>query len=285
MIEMRTKDAAEGGTLPVGSPKDNNVHRVRVAGVPIDLMDRAMIMNWMDSLRRSKQRAVLANVNLHGLYMALKDPAMGDLLKSRDVAVQIDGMPIVWLARLAGAPARASHRQAHIDLIPELLKHCAKQRWPVVIVGGLPEDVSPNLRALREVAPGLDIQGFEGSFDLLCSGAESRQRKIVDAIRAISPALLLVGMGMPKQERFIAANRCALGANMIMPVGGFADYFAGRTRTPPRWLGTLGLEWAYRLIHDPRRLAGRYLIEPFKLIALLALRTFQGAPWGTNRCA
>jgi len=74
-------------------------------------------------------------------------------------------------------------------------------------------------------------------------------------------------MGMPRQEEWIAANSHRLSANLIMPVGGLMDYLTGRTSTPPRMLGRLGLEWAWRLASEPRRLAFRYLVEPCLLLA------------------
>ena len=77
-------------------------------------------------------------------------------------------------------------------------------------------------------------------------------------------------MGMPRQANWIYDNRSQLTANVTFPLGGIMDYLVGETATPPRWTGPLGVEWAYRLLHDPRRLAGRYVWEPIRLAPWIA---------------
>lgn len=257
--------------------------RVWMAGVPIDLIGESEIIALFERSVADADRIVLANVNLHGLYAALTTPAMMALLKGPDSVVHIDGTPVVWMARALNLKLPPKARNGHIDLIPKLFARCAAQDWPVVIVSGDAAAAAENARALAALAPGLRITAFDGFFDLDDDGAGSKQRRILDAIDTIKPALLLVGMGMPRQEKWIARIRGLVDVPVIMPVGGFADYFAGRTRTAPRWLGPLGFEWLYRLVHDPRRLGFRYLVEPFMLAGHLAVATARGAPWGRSR--
>ena len=257
--------------------------RVWLAGLPLDLLGEADILRLFGSAVAADDRVVLANLNLHGLYAALTTPEMSALLKAPDSLVHIDGMPIVWMARLSGAKLPERARNAHIDLIPKMLANCAAAGWRVAIVGSDAEGARENEDALARLAPGLQIKAFDGYFDMNDSRPGSRQSEIIAAIRAFRPALLLVGMGMPRQERWIAAVRDQLDVPVIMPVGGFADYFAGRTRTAPRFLGPLGLEWLYRLFHDPRRLAFRYLVEPILLLGLLVRETARGAAWGAGK--
>lgn len=157
--------------------------------------------------------------------------------------------------------------------------------WPVVIVNSDTAGASQNQRALAALAPGLKIVALSGLFDDNDMSEGSTQKKTIEQIRALRPALLLVGLGMPKQEAWIARVRNLVDVPMIMPVGGFADYFTGRAKTPPRFLGPLGLEWAYRLIHAPRRLGFRYLVEPMLLLGLLIRARIEGAKWGRQPSA
>jgi N-acetylglucosaminyldiphosphoundecaprenol N-acetyl-beta-D-mannosaminyltransferase len=85
-------------------------------------------------------------------------------------------------------------------------------------------------------------------------------------VNAFKPHVLLVGMGMPRQEAWLRANLDALDCGVALPMGAAFDYEAGAIPTPPRWMGQVGMEWLFRLIAEPRRLSSRYLIEPWSLI-------------------
>ena len=117
--------------------------------------------------------------------------------------------------------------------------------------------------------PGLQVDTHDGYFDL---DDDRRCSEVVDRINAARPDILFVGMGMPKQEVFV--NR--YGSRLAVPVIGLGGaafaYLAGEQAAPPRWMGRHGLEWLYRLCADPRRLAGRYVVEPLLLAAVLGRR-------------
>lgn len=258
------------------------VLRYRLCGTPVDILQIEDMIGLLDDTVRGNKKIVLANLNLHGWYYALRHKVMADFLNSSNVAVHIDGMPIAWATSLFGAPDARRARNTHIDLIPHLLRHCEKFGWSVVFVGGAPEHCTANSEAIKRIAPELNFRAFHGFFDINDGSEGSQQSTLLRNISEFRPALLLVGMGMPRQEIWISHNRAAINANLIMPVGGFLDYFAGRTATPPRILGKLGLEGLYRLFKDPRRLAFRYLIEPIGLLWLLLLGTLRGNPWGLD---
>jgi N-acetylglucosaminyldiphosphoundecaprenol N-acetyl-beta-D-mannosaminyltransferase len=93
----------------------------------------------------------------------------------------------------------------------------------------------------------------------------------IDAINTYKPHILMVGMGMPRQEHWIAKNLESIQTNTILTSGACIDYVAGAIPTPPRWMGRMGLEWLYRLFSEPKRLWRRYLIEPW-FIGILFLR-------------
>jgi N-acetylglucosaminyldiphosphoundecaprenol N-acetyl-beta-D-mannosaminyltransferase len=116
----------------------------------------------------------------------------------------------------------------------------------------------------KKMFPALNIRSHHGYFDM---AAESG--RIIDLIQAEPPNVLLVGMGMPRQEKWIAENYQRRLANVILMAGAAMDYFANATVTPPRWMGRLGLEWTCRLAAEPQRLWRRYLVEPWSLLRLL----------------
>lgn len=259
------------------------IQRFWIAGLPVDVIGRNQIVEMFERAVSRVEPFVLANLNLHGLYCALTSSIMGNLLRDENTVVHIDGTPILWASYVAGIKPPANARNAHIDLIPVLLKLCAERGWPVIIVNSDESGARQNEVALGELIPGLQIFGLSGYFDIEDDSEGGGQNKVLKRIREIKPKLLLVGMGMPRQEVWISKIYKNVEVPMIMPTGGFADYFTGRTRLTPRFLGSLGLEWAYRLIHSPKRLGFRYLVEPFILGAMLMARFRKPYRWGHSK--
>jgi N-acetylglucosaminyldiphosphoundecaprenol N-acetyl-beta-D-mannosaminyltransferase len=257
--------------------------RYYLADRPVDPYTSRELALLFQQLVRSDQKRVLANLNLHGLYCSFKSDVMMDLLTDNKTIVHIDGMPIRWLCNFRGARLSPDYRTAHIDLIPELMRDCAKRGLRIFLVGSSEAGAADNAAAFRHLVPGLDIVCRHGFFDTKDTSPGSATDVLINEINSKKTNLLLVGMGMPLQEEWIAAIKDRINVNMIMPVGGFADYFTGRTRTPPRVLGRLGLEWLFRLLEQPRRLAFRYLGEPLLLLHLLALNALKGGKWGPER--
>lgn len=121
---------------------------------------------------------------------------------------------------------------------------------------------------LRERWHGLQLETAHGYFDLAAGSHEAET--ILARIREYRPHILCVGMGMPRQEHWIARYGGSSGANVVLSVGALMDLLAGELRTPPRWIGRAGLEWLFRLVSTPRRVWYRYLVEPWWLLPHLA---------------
>jgi N-acetylglucosaminyldiphosphoundecaprenol N-acetyl-beta-D-mannosaminyltransferase len=134
-------------------------------------------------------------------------------------------------------------------------------------VGGRPGVGEKAAAVLREAAPGLDIQTHHGYFDV--TGPDNDA--VLRTIARYGPHILMVGMGMPRQESWIMDNFHALDTHVILNSGACFDFVAGVVPMPPRWLGRVGLEWLYRLMSEPKRLWKRYLVEPFYLTGLVAV--------------
>lgn len=117
---------------------------------------------------------------------------------------------------------------------------------------------------LAAAHPGCQIGVHHGYFDPDPASAENQA--VLAAILDFGPDILLVGMGMPRQEAWILANRHAVPRGVMFSVGAAFDYEAGAQTAAPRWMGRLGLEWLFRLASQPRRLAFRYLVEPWFLL-------------------
>jgi len=196
-------------------------------------------------------------------------PEFRDLHLSPNVFVIVDGMPIIWLLRLFGFRIDRSRRTTWLDWFEDALDRAAVEGKRVYILGHTPEALRAGLQRAREQWPSLAIDGADGYFD-----AENPNacRAATAAANAFAPDIVFVGMGMPRQEIFASRYRSDLNAPVVGLGGAAFAYFAGDQASPPRWLGDAGFEWLYRLGADPRRLAGRYLVEPFALVCALSLR-------------
>ena len=118
--------------------------------------------------------------------------------------------------------------------------------------------------ALAEKWPKITFASRDGYFDAEPSSVDNR--RLLATIDAFEPDVIFVGMGMPRQELWISRNRSAIRRGVIFSVGAAFDYEAGVQAAAPRWMGRIGLEWLFRLASQPRRLAHRYLIEPWRLL-------------------
>jgi len=215
---------------------------------------------------------IMGNLNLHGMTLMYGSPGMRRLLSASETLVMIDGMPIVWIGRILGARVGRSHRMTSLDYFDDMFRIGASEGWRFDYLGSTPEVVQRGMDTLRKRVPGLDIEGRDGYFDVDDSSPGSRQSEILSWLKSRNSDVLIVGMGMPRQEEWIDTVSDKLDCRVLIPVGAYLEYQVGSLALPPRWLGQIGLEWLFRLMTAPRRLAYRYLIEPFYLVLLLIFR-------------
>lgn len=244
--------------------------RHTVLGVSVDAVVLDELIDAVHDAVVARRRLVVANHNLHSARLVRDDEVMRRFYDRADVIV-IDGMPLVWYGRALGRPLARDHRITCVDSIPALLRRAERDGWRVFVLGSDPEVHARGMAALRRRHPGLDLRGRPGWFTI----GSPEEAGIVGAIVDARPDVLLVGMGMPRQERWLDVQLDALaGVPVVVTVGGWLDYEAGARATPPRWIARLGFEWLVRLVDEPRRLGHRYLVEPWALVptALAELR-------------
>jgi N-acetylglucosaminyldiphosphoundecaprenol N-acetyl-beta-D-mannosaminyltransferase len=241
-----------------------------VLGVDVDVITRVELIARVVTSMRNGDRLWVGNHNLHSAYLALDDAEMRRWYERADL-VFVDGMSLVAASRLGRGRLRREHRATLLDWMPRVLDEAARADKVVFHLGGDPAWIEVGAAAWRRQHPGLRLLVHHGYF------SPERADEVVAAINDAKPDLLLVGMGMPVQERWILEHGHQIHVPVIVAVGAFLAYASGATSRPPRWTGQLGVEWLWRLAMDPRRLGRRYLVEPFALAAALRRERARGA--------
>lgn len=235
------------------------------AGCGLSPLTASQLFDRLISRLQAGERSLLVgHHNLHSLYLYRKQPEVADFYRQCDNCY-IDGVGALWLLRAAGVDTRSAHRFSLMDRFPDLLDLAREKGLRVFYLGGSQEAVQRARAWLSAGWPELEIG--------LHHGYVEHEPGVVERINAFEPDLLLVGMGMPHQERWIVDNRPVLNAGAILQAGGTLDYYTGLQARPPDRFSRIGLAWLYRLLHDPKRLWHRYLVTPWALLGpALALR-------------
>jgi len=212
------------------------------------------------TLVRNNEKKIIGNHNLHSIYLLHSDSVMRQFY-SQSFINHVDGMPIIFWLKALGKQISTECRITYVDLIHPLMQIANENQWKIYYLGSKPGIADKASKLLCEKYQNVEIKTHHGFFEF----NSGKEKEILKEINNFQPQLLLVGMGMPRQEKWILNNIEFLKTNLIMNSGACFDYIAGAQKTPPRLLGKIGMEWLYRLVSDPKRLSKRYLIEPLSL--------------------
>jgi N-acetylglucosaminyldiphosphoundecaprenol N-acetyl-beta-D-mannosaminyltransferase len=252
------------------------VETISFLGVTINLLTSDSLLDLVGDSITATRKIVVAHHNLHSL--CLHSNSSGEAAQLRrfydDVNYTLaDGMSIIALGKLNGQKIQYRHRVAYNDWLPHMLPVAVQKGWRIFYLGSTPDVAAKGTQLLTARYPGLHLKAHTGHFDVQRDGRPNSE--VLAAISEFQPNLLFVGMGMPRQERWIQENLNDIDANVILTSGATLDFIAGAKRMAPRWMGALGLEWAFRLATEPRRLASRYLLEPWGLVSAVITNSIQ----------
>ncbi len=234
------------------------MNRVSILGVEIDNIDLKEAVNRIDGYIEQKKPSLVVTVNPEIIMLARDDSHFKAYLREAQM-VTPDGIGIIIAARLLGKPLK--QRVTGIDLISALFERSAEKKYRFYLVGAKPGVAEKAAMNIRDRYPGVEITGIQ-------HGYFHDDAPILDDIRRKAPEILLVALGMGKQEKWIRDRVQQSGIPVSIGVGGSFDVFAGETKRAPVWMRKAGLEWLYRLIKQPSRL-GRMLKLPGFLLAVL----------------
>ena len=259
--------------------KDGLQHPVAVLGLPINSLTADQAVDALERLILSGGTHQVCTVNVDIWLNALADAHLHRIIAGSSLVVA-DGMPLVWASGLLGCSV--AERVTGVDMVPRLAELSARKGYKIFLLGARPGVADRAARLLERNYPGLRIAGT-------FSPAEQNlirmdHAEILRQIHAVSPDILLVAFGNPKQEKWIWMHRKRLGVPLAMGVGGSFDILVGDVRRAPRWVQQCGMEWAMRLVQEPMRLGPRYVRDfaglarrlPAALLAAWSQRTYLG---------
>lgn len=235
-------------------------------GVEFDVIDYAALKSRIATAVAARERIVVGYANLHGAYVANRQEILRSFYDAADI-VYADGFPLVVWRRLLWGDCRLDHRFTLSQELPDFLDTCAERNWRIFYIGSEPHVLERALENLRASHP-ITIEGQHGFFDKSPDSADTTA--LIAAINDFGADIVMFGMGMPTQEKWLLDVRDRLDAPVLYSCGAAIEYFSGYVKRPPKWVSENGLEWAFRLVNQPRKLARRYLVEPFLLMPAVA---------------
>nr|WKF60492.1 N-acetylglucosaminyldiphosphoundecaprenol N-acetyl-beta-D-mannosaminyltransferase [Paraburkholderia busanensis] len=225
--------------------------RIELFSCPMHVATMNETVDWIGERIARRQFTQHVVVNVAKLVHMQTDAELAASVRACDI-VNIDGMGVVWGARWLGHAV--PERVAGVDLFERLLQMAAQRSLPVFLLGATDAVVARTAAVVSERHPALRIAGHHHGYFW------NDEAAVVETIRRSGARLLFVAITSPRKETFIDRWKDQLGVDFVMGVGGTFDVVAGKVRRAPPWMQRSGLEWAYRVAQEPRRMWKRYFV-------------------------
>ena len=241
--------------------------RANVLGVGVSAISMTQAVHYTDKLLKSEGHGYICVTGVHGIMEAQRDEQLRSILNDSFLCTP-DGMPTVWVGHLQGFDNMT--RVSGPEFMLEMCALSVERGYKQFLYGGKPGTVQRLKQALEERFPGLQITGtYTPPFRELNPHEEA---DLEQKIAMAGSDILWCGISTPKQERFMAKYSGRLPVKLMVGVGAAFDIHSGNTKDGPDWVKRIGMHWCYRMMKDPRRLAGRYLKNNPRFLGLLSLQ-------------
>ena len=244
-----------------------------ILGIQVSSISMANLLADFASFIRSGNKASVCITPVNSILAARKNAQVLSIYNNATYTL-CDGVPVLWASRFLGTPIE--ERITGLDLLPALLAFCATHNFSLFFLGASP-GVGDALKAKAELLyPSINIKGvycppFAAKFE------KEENDKIMAAINAVQPDLVLVSLTAPKQDIWISENLAMLNTKIAIGIGGAFEVTAGLINRAPLWMQKAGLEWFYRFMQEPKRMFKRYFIEAPIFIPLVILQKIRGS--------
>ena len=238
--------------------------RIKFMNTEIDNLTMQEALEAIDKLIQEDKSAYVVTPNVDHIVQLETNRELQDVYANASL-ILTDGKPLLWIAKWYGTPIK--EKISGSDLFPLLCKMAAEKEYKMFFLGAAEgvaakaaENLSKRYKELQVIGTYSPPYGFEKD--------QTEMEKIKMMIRNANPDILIVGLGCPKQEKFIYYNREELGVPISLGLGASFDFEAGNIKRAPKWMADHGLEWLFRITQDPKRMAKRYLVDDLKIFGL-----------------
>ncbi len=242
-----------------------------VCGVAINNITTYQALGMIDQFVQQRKNSIVVTPNVDHIVKLQNDAEFMRIYRDASL-VLADGMPLLWASRILGNPI--VEKISGSDIFWNICELASQKQYGLFLLGGRPGAASGAAQTLQGKYPGIRITGtYCPPFGFEYDPAENS--KIIAMIRAAKPDILFVGLGAPKQEKWIYNHRKELNVPVSMGIGVTFEFACGMVKRAPLWMQRSGLEWMWRLLMEPGRLWKRYLVEDMKFFILVLRQKFQ----------
>lgn len=239
--------------------------RMKFMNTEIDNLTMNETLSVIDDLIMKNQNAYVVTPNVDHIVQLERDGELRDVYDNASL-ILTDGKPLLWIAKLYKTPIK--EKISGSDLFPKVCELAAKKGYTMFFLGAAEGVAAKAAENLERKYKGLNVVGtYSPPFGF--EKDEEEMNKIVEMIQKFKPQILIVGLGCPKQEKFMYHYCEKLGVPISFGLGASLDFEAGNIKRAPQWMANHGLEWLFRITQDPKRMVKRYLINDRKIIRLV----------------
>lgn len=239
--------------------------RIKFMNTEVDNLDMNEALEKIDILIQARKNSYVVTPNVDHIVQLENDSELQEVYKNADL-ILTDGKPLIWISNYYKTPIK--EKVSGSDLFPLLCQLAANREYKMFFLGaaeGVASTAAVNLKAKYK---NLMISGtYSPPFGF--EKNESEIDHIINLINKEKPDILIVGVGAPKQEKFIYSNLNKLNVPLSLGLGASLDFEAGNIKRAPKWMQKSGLEWLFRITQDPKRMFKRYIIDDLKIIRLV----------------
>lgn len=236
--------------------------RIKFMNTDIDNLTMAETLNEIDKLIQEKNCSYVVTPNVDHIVRLEKDEELQKVYKNASL-ILTDGKPLIWISKWYKTPIK--EKISGSDLFPNVCELAANKNYTMYLLGAAEGVADIAAKNLMKKYPGLHVVGtYSPPFGF--EKNEQEMNKIKTQIQAVHPDILIVGLGCPKQEKFMYYHCKELGVPISFGLGASIDFEAGNIKRAPKWMSNHGLEWLYRFSKEPKRLFKRYFVDDLKII-------------------
>lgn len=236
--------------------------RIKFMNTCIDNLTMSETLNEIDKLIQKKNCSYVVTPNVDHIVRLEKDVELQKVYKNASL-ILTDGKPLIWISKWYKTPIK--EKISGSDLFPKVCELAANKNYTMYLLGAAEGVADIAAKNLMKKYPGLNVVGtYSPPFGF--EKNEQEMNKIKTQIQEVHPDILIVGLGCPKQEKFMYYHCKELGVPISFGLGASIDFEAGNIKRAPKWMSNHGLEWLYRFSKEPKRLFKRYFVDDLKII-------------------